>query len=157
MASCSERDGVVARSLPLDLEWRFVVVVPDQELSTAAARGVLPERVAFSDAVHNLNSLGLLVAGMADHRAFVRAAMDDHLHQPYRMGLLGFAPLLLDELCDAGASGSCWSGAGSTMLGLCTPDVAQSVANAARHFLEREGVAGTVMILEADRTGLVTR
>jgi homoserine kinase len=150
------REGVVARPLALDYEWRFVVVVPDEELSTVAARRVLPERVPFADAVRNLSAMGLLLAGLADHDAFVESAMDDHLHQPYRMGLLSFAEPLLTTLRESGAAGSCWSGAGSSMLGLATSDKAEDVATAARTFLHDQGVAGIVHVLEADRTGLVT-
>ncbi len=156
-ASVSERDGVIARSLPLDEAWRYVVVIPDQELATADARRVLPATVPFADAVHNLNSLGLLIAGMADHRNFVASAMDDRLHQPYRMELLAFARPLLGALREAGASGSCWSGAGSTMLGLSTESTAGRVSEAAKAFLVAHDVPGTVLTLEADRTGLVTR
>ena len=150
------RDGVEARPLALDDEWRFVVVVPDEELSTAVARRVLPERVPFADAVRNLSAMGLLLAGLADHDAFVDGAMDDALHQPYRMGLLSFAEPLLGALRDGGAAGSCWSGAGSTMLGLATAERANGVADAARTFLHDQGVAGIVHVLEADRNGLVT-
>jgi homoserine kinase len=150
------REGVVARTLALDYEWRFVVVVPDEELSTVAARRVLPERVPFADAVRNLSAMGLLLAGLADHDAFVESAMDDYLHQPYRMGLLSFAEPLLATLRESGAAGSCWSGAGSSMLGLATSDKAEAVATAARTFLHDQGVAGIVHVLEADRTGLVT-
>jgi homoserine kinase len=150
------REGVVARPLALDYEWRFVVVVPDEELSTVAARRVLPERVPFADAVRNLSAMGLLLAGLADHDAFVESAMDDYLHQPYRMGLLSFAEPLLTTLRESGAAGSCWSGAGSSMLGLATSDKAEDVATAARTFLHDQGVAGIVHVLEADRTGLVT-
>ncbi len=157
VASVSERSGVIARQLSLDDAWRFVVVVPDQELSTADARRVLPERVAFADAVHNLNALGLLIAGMADHRVFVDVSMDDRLHQPYREELLPYASSLLATLRGAGAAGSCWSGAGSSMLGLVTESSAASVAEAAKRFLTNHGVAGTVLTLRADRTGLVTR
>jgi homoserine kinase len=156
VARFNERDGVAARELALDDEWRFVVVVPDEELSTADARRVLPRDVPFADAVRNLSSLGLLIAGLADHSAFVDGAMDDFLHQPYRMGLLSFAQPLLDTLRESGASGSCWSGAGSTMLGLVTSDRADGVAIAARTFLHDRGVPGVVHVLEADRTGLVT-
>jgi homoserine kinase len=152
----SNDDGVVARSLALDDEWRFVVVIPENELSTDDARGVLPDLVPFGDAIHNLSSMGLLLAGLADHDAWVAGAMDDVLHQPYRMGLLSFAQPLLTTLRDSGASGSCWSGAGSTMLGLATSERAEDVARAARSFLHDQGVAGVVQILEADRTGLVT-
>ncbi len=150
------RHGVVARPLALDDEWRFVVVIPDEELSTVGARRVLPERVPFADAVRNLSAMGLLLAGLADHDAFVDGSMDDYLHQPYRMGLLAFAEPLLATLRESGAAGSCWSGAGSTMLGLATSDQAEGVARAATAFLHDQGVAGIVHVLEADRTGLVT-
>lgn len=156
VARADSRDGVVARPLALDYEWRFVVVIPDEELSTVGARRVLPERVPFADAVRNLSAMGLLLAGLADHDAFVDGAMDDYLHQPYRMGLLSFAEPLLATLRESGAAGSCWSGAGSTMLGLATTDKAEGVARAARTFLHDQGVAGIVLVLEADRTGLVT-
>jgi len=156
VARADSRDGVVARPLALDYEWRFVVVIPDEELSTVGARRVLPERVPFADAVRNLSAMGLLLAGLADHDAFADGAMDDYLHQPYRMGLLSFAEPLLATLRESGAAGSCWSGAGSTMLGLATTDKAEGVARAARSFLHDQGVAGIVHVLEADRTGLVT-
>jgi len=156
VARADSRDGVVARPLALDYEWRFVVVIPDEELSTVGARRVLPERVPFADAVRNLSAMGLLLAGLADHDAFVDGAMDDYLHQPYRMGLLSFAEPLLATLRESGAAGSCWSGAGSTMLGLATTDKAEGVVRAARTFLHDQGVAGIVLVLEADRTGLVT-
>jgi homoserine kinase len=157
VASYSERDGAIARSLPLDDAWRFVVVVPEEELSTNDARTVLPDQVDFDDAVRNLNALGLLIAGLADHREFVPSSMDDYLHQPYRMSLLAFAQPLLTRLTDAGALGSCWSGAGSAMLALTTSETATDVATAAREFLTREGVEGSVLELKADLTGLVTR
>ncbi len=155
-ASVHERDGIVARSLALDDEWRFVIVVPEEELATADARRVLPAQVPFADAVRNLNSMGLLLSGLADHHQFVASAMDDYLHQPYRMSLLPFAKPLLDTLLECGASGSCWSGAGSSMLGLVTSDLANDVAQGASSFLHDQGVAGTVLVLEADRAGLVT-
>jgi homoserine kinase len=156
VARVDARDSVVARPLALDYEWRFVVVVPDEELSTVGARSVLPKSVPFADAVRNLSAMGLLLAGLADHDAFVEGAMDDFLHQPYRMGLLSFAEPLLATLRASGAAGACWSGAGSSMLGLATSDRAEGVADAAKAFLHDQGVAGLVHVLEADRTGLVT-
>jgi homoserine kinase len=143
--------------LPLDDAWRFVAVVPEEELSTAEARGVLPGQVSFSDAVANLNALGLLIAGLANHHEFVASSMDDALHQPHRNGLLSFAPDLLEALRDSGAAASCWSGAGPTMLGLVTDDTAEDVARAAKEFLHARSVAGEVYVLDADRVGLVTR
>ncbi|HTT59926.1 MAG TPA: homoserine kinase [Acidimicrobiales bacterium] len=152
-----EGDSVVARSLALDDVWRFVVVVPDQELATSDARRALPERVLFSDAVHNLSALGLLIAGLGDHDKFVASSMQDVLHQPYRAELLPFADKLLGTLRDAGAAGSCWSGAGSSILGLVTSEYAPAVARSAQQFLDSRSIPGEVFTLDADRAGLVTR
>lgn len=157
VASVSERGGVLARQLPLDDAWRFVAVIPDQELATADARRVLPTQVPFVDAVHNLNSMGLLIAGLANRHEFVSTSMDDHLHQPYRTGLLSFAAPLLALLRESGAAASCWSGAGSTMLGLVTDDTAAEVATAAKVFLHDRAIPGEVRVLDVDRTGLVIR
>ncbi|MHB2027960.1 MAG: homoserine kinase [Acidimicrobiales bacterium] len=157
VAGESASNGVVARSLTLDDAWQFVLVVPDLELATADARRVLPTQVSLHDAVRNLNSLGLLIAGLANHRDFVQSSMDDLLHQPYRMELLEFARPLLAILRESGAAGSCWSGAGSTMLGLVVRESADAVADAARAFLLERSISGEVYVLRADRTGLVTR
>jgi len=157
VASVSPDDVVTARQLPLDDSWRFVVVVPDVELDTVDARLVLPTDVPFHDAVRNLNAFGLLIAGLANHHEFVSAAMDDSLHQPYRTALLPFAAPLLTLLRESGAAGSCWSGSGSTMLGLVTSETALAVSSAAKSFLHERSIQGDVHVLDADRTGLVTR
>lgn len=154
VASVDERHGIAARSLVLDPAWRFVVVVPDEELATADARRVLPSEVPFKDAVHNVSAVALLIAGLAHHEDFTPGAMDDYLHQPYRMALLPFAQPLLARLRAAGAAGSCWSGAGSTMLALCDERTSSEVAREARAFLGAHSVPGEVWELDADRRGL---
>ena len=155
VVAAASDDYIVVRQLPLDEIWRFVVVVPEEELATADARRVLPATVPFGDAVHNLSALGLLISGLADHRTFSPLAMNDWLHQPYRMDLLPLARPVLALMREAGAVGSCWSGAGSTMLGLTTPDTAETVARACAQYLVANSIYGEVHILEADRTGLV--
>jgi homoserine kinase len=155
IATSNGHDGAIVRDLALDPRWRFVAVIPDQELATADARRVLPTSVPYHDAVANVGAVGLLIAGLAKQEDFVASAMDDYLHQPYRMDLLPFARPLLALLRAAGAAGSCWSGAGSTMLALVSDETAEVVADAATTFLRTEGVAGVVKILDADRRGLV--
>ena len=157
VARLGEGGDVVARALTLDPAWRFVVVIPGVELTTRAARAVLPREVPFADAVANLNALGLLIAGLGDVDAYVPGAMADRLHQPYRATLLDFADDLLEAMRDAGAHDACWSGAGSTMLGLTTEAHAPVVEAAARDLLARRGVEGEVLTLDADHVGLVTR
>jgi len=154
VASLDAHGEVVTRALELDPAWKFVVVVPDEELATAAARRVLPAQVDFADAVANVGAVAMLIAGLARREQFVADSMEDRLHQPYRNALLPFAAPLLQRLRDAGAAGSCWSGAGSTMLALCDEGTAGVVAGAAREFLVERSLPGVVWELDADRRGL---
>ncbi|HUB70871.1 MAG TPA: homoserine kinase [Acidimicrobiales bacterium] len=145
----------LARSLALDPELSFVVVVPDRRLSTAAARDLLPGQVPHQDAVFNLSRLGLLVAGLADHSQLVASAGDDRLHQEARSALFPEASLLLEGLRDAGALTSCWSGAGPSVLGICTRDTSPSVAKAARELMSELAVLGDVLELPPDLGGVM--
>ncbi len=148
----------VARRLPLDSELSFVVVVPDRELATAEARSVLPESVSFDDAVANLGRLGLLIAGLGDRLALVPGAGSDRLHQDARAALFPEAPRLLARLREAGAVVSCWSGAGPSLLGICTSDeTATWVIEAANDALVEVALPGRVLLLRSDVEGLILR
>lgn len=154
VVACLVDGSAVARRLPLDPELRFVVLVPWRELATAAARAVLPAQVTFQDATFNLGRLGLLVAGLGDHRQLVPAAGDDRLHQTQRSGLFHEAPGLLEGLRDAGALTSCWSGAGPSLLAVCTTASAPDVVAAAEKLMTQAGVSGRVLDLGPDHDGV---
>lgn len=146
----------VVRRLPLDPELRLVVVVPDRQLATREARAALPASVPFADAVFNLGRLGLLVAGLADRLALVPGAGDDRLHQEARSRLFPEAARILAALREAGAVVACWSGAGPSLLGVCTsPQVAAAVRAAGAAALEASGIPGEAAELAADLGGLV--
>ncbi len=104
--------------LPLSGELAFVAIVPDRDLATPEARGVLPESLSRADAVFNLGRMGLLLAGLGEPASLVAAATDDRIHQAARTALFPEAPALLQALVDAGALAACWSGAGPTLLGI---------------------------------------
>jgi homoserine kinase len=158
LVAASVVDGEpVACSLDLDRELRFVVVVPDRELATCAARRVLPQMVPHKDAAFNLSRLGLMVAGLAHHRDLIAAAGDDRLHQGQRAALFPEAPAILEGLRAAGALTSCWSGAGPSLLGICVAERAPRVADAARSLIADLGVVGSVLTLGADFSGVSVR
>jgi homoserine kinase len=158
LVAAAVAEGVpVARHLRLDPDIRFVVVVPDRHLTTSRARGTLPELVTHKEAAFNLSRLGLLVAGLADHTQLVATAGDDRLHQDRRAALFPEAPALLAGLRQAGALTSCWSGAGPSILGICSGEDAEAVAASARLLALSLGVPGQVLVLEADRAGTVVQ
>ena len=145
----------LAAPLPLDDRLRYVLLVPDRQLSTKAARSALPTSVAFSDAVANLGRMGLLLAGLADQTHLTPAAGEDRLHQPARTPLFPESPALLDAIRTGGASVACWSGAGSSLLGICTSSAtAQRVRDIGETAMAEHHVSGRVLVLKADTDGL---
>jgi homoserine kinase len=144
----------VAHHLPLDPELVFVVLVPDRPLSTVEARIALPDQVSHDDASFNLGRMALLLAGLADHRELVPAATEDKLHQPPRNRLFPEAPCLMEGLVKAGALASCWSGAGPSLLGICTRENGGRVRQAGEDLLRHAGVPGFSLLVEADTLGV---
>lgn len=141
--------------LALDPALAFVVVIPDRVLETEKARAVLPATVPFRDAVANLGRLALLVGGLADATQLVAAAGEDRLHQKARAALFPEAPELLARLRAAGAATACWSGAGTGLLAICTSaEIAARVRDAGEAALAGVGLAGRVVVLDADLAGL---
>jgi homoserine kinase len=145
----------VAHRLPLDPALRFVIVVPDRHLRTAAARKVLPKNVSLGDAVFQLGRMGQLIAGMADHRALTPHATEDRLHQRQRSTLFPEARPIMDAMCSAGALATCWSGAGPTLLGICIDRTERQVLAAADATMKALRVTGSATPIEPDLTGLV--
>ena len=141
--------------LPLAEDLAFVALVPERDLATPEARGVLPDTLSRGDAVFNLGRMGLLVAGLADPAYLVGAATEDRIHQPARTALFPEAPGLLAALVEAGALAACWSGAGPTLIGFVTRDRQDHVREGAQAALASSGLPGRVLVLAADRRGLV--
>lgn len=110
-------DGIT-RAVRLDMPPQFslAVVCPDFELSTEKMRAVLPDCYAPKDVVFNLQRATLFVAALATgNREAFPAALEDRLHQPYRMAHVpGMAEIL--KLRAPGLLGCALSGAGPAML-----------------------------------------
>jgi homoserine kinase len=153
-ATSVDSQPVYAR-LPLSDELVFVALVPERDLATPEARGVLPETLTRADAVFNLGRMGLLLAGLGDPSVLVPAATGDRIHQPARTALFPEAPALLRALVSSGARAASWSGAGPTLLGIATADAADAVRAGGEAALDAQGVPGRVMVLQADRRGIV--
>ncbi len=149
-------DGApIAHRLPLDASLAFVVLVPDRRLPTREARAALPEEVPHRDAAFNLGRMGLLIAGLADHRLLAPSSMEDRLHQAQRTPLFPESASLLEGLREAGALATAWSGAGPSLLAVCTLDSADAVQHAGERLLLAADVPGRSLRLAPDLEGLV--
>ena len=68
---------------------RFVVCVPEFELSTSVARKALPSKATYADAVYNLSHGAVLLKALeTGNKPVITRALRDRLHQPYRESLI---------------------------------------------------------------------
>jgi homoserine kinase len=104
-----------------------VVFVPDTELSTRKARGLLPKTVPHADAAANAARAALLVEALTRRPELLLVATEDRLHQDYRGPAMPASLDLVKRLRAEGVPATV-SGAGPTVLALTTSDSADRVA-----------------------------
>jgi homoserine kinase len=115
-------DGQRARPVRLDPPQGVegVIVIPDEEVPTEKARGVMPPQVGLEDAVANVAAASQLVLGIErSDLALIARGLEDRLHQPSRAGLYPRSMELLAEARELGAIGATISGAGPSLLFWC--------------------------------------
>lgn len=110
---------VFTTQVPVPEQLAFAVMVPDFELSTKLAREALPKSYSKSDCIHNLSRAAYLVASFhAGSLDGLREALNDKIHQPYRISLIRDGKDILEMSKDLGAVGEFISGAGPTLIAL---------------------------------------
>lgn len=148
-------DGqVIAATCGQGLPWKLLLALPSAGLATERARALLPTAYSRADAVHNVQRTGLLIAAFALGRGdLLRVAMQDKLHEPYRMEACPLLPLLLPLAGEPRIWGVSLSGAGPGMLLIADPaaDTAKladrircAAADPALEILETSMAAGAI-------------
>ena len=98
---------------------KFVVVIPDFELSTEKARECLPKQIPHTDAVYNLSRAALFSASLLTGKyQNLKTAVDDRLHQPYRIELIPYAKEVFEMSYEWGAYAVYISGAGPSIMSI---------------------------------------
>ncbi len=135
-------------------EWTIVVVTPDLEISTEAARSILPAEVSRKDAVHNIQRAAFLMAQLVQgRREGIREAMSDVLHQPYRSPLIPGLKEVLAIDRQEGLLGIALSGAGSSVIAFADSHE-EAIGAAICGIFRRSGLSSRVRLLKADNRGL---
>lgn len=133
-----------------------IVAIPNFELSTAEARRVLPTDYSRADAIFNVAHLGLLIRGLeTGHPDWLRHALHDRIHQPYRRSLIPGYEAVEAAALQAGAYGLVISGAGPTLLALTDATHATAVESAMAIAWAQMGINVQVKALRIDGQGAV--
>ena len=131
-----------------------VVAIPNFELSTEEARSVLPKTLSRADAIYNIARMGLLIRALeSGDGQWLKKAMADKLHQPYRKGLIEGYEYVQECSLKAGAYGMVISGAGPTLLALTSPEQIQSVETAMKNAWAQLDITAEVRSLVIDTQG----
>jgi homoserine kinase len=132
----------------------LVLVSPDYQVETAAARAVLPREVARADAIAQSARLGALVLGLERAEAeLIRGAMEDLIAEPARRHLYpGFTEARAGGL-EAGAFGVVVSGAGPTLVAITPREAAERVAAALEAAYRAKGIVAQAHCALADDQG----
>ena len=135
----------------------LVAVIPELAVRTEAARRALPATIPHADAVVNgarlARLLGSLQTGRFEHLA---SALQDRLHQPYRLPLAnGLSEVLSALENEAHSLGAYLSGSGPTIIALCTTGSTEVGEAGVREFA-KHGVAAIYRALHVDRAGVTT-
>jgi len=154
-ASGIDRDWEIC-DIPWDHSIIPIVAIPNFELSTAEARRVLPAGYSRADSIFNASHLGLLLRGLETGRAnWLKAALQDRIHQPYRQSLIRGYEAVRSAALTAGAHGIVISGAGPTLLALASPASAEAVKASMHIAWTGQGVEVQVKLLQIDLQGAI--
>jgi homoserine kinase len=132
-----------------------VVAVPDYELSTEAARALLPASIGHHAAAMNSGRAALLVHALTSRPEYLLAGTEDFLHQSYRAEAMRPSADLISALRRSGHA-AVVSGAGPTVLTLAADE---SEAGEVVSFIEAftanntPGIGWRVMKLAVDVEG----
>ena len=148
-----EENGWLARRFEVPSTLQAVVAVPTIHLPTHVARQTLPRNVSREDAVFNLSRTPLVVEALQKgDMQLLGQAMQDRLHQPYRVRLIHGAAEVIGAAHAAGAAAVALSGAGPSLIAFSAGDC--TAIGAAMHAaFEACGVPARLLVLRASLSG----
>ncbi len=131
-----------------------VLVVPEVFLPTKVSRAVLPKQVSMADAVFNIGRTALVVQALQKGDLdLLGEAMEDRLHQPYRLKLIAGAPQAIEAARQAGAAAVGLSGAGPSLIAFPHQGQAAALAEAMVASFARANITARAWLLQTSPVG----
>jgi homoserine kinase len=133
---------------------QVVIVAPDADEYAEAARGMIPERVLLSDALHTLARLPLWVDALREgNLALLAKVADDRLYAPHLRPLVPGSEAAAEAARKAGAQAVVMTRSGALVA---FADKNQPrIAEGMRAALREAGTAARAWTLPIDRQGIV--
>lgn len=155
LTSLEDDGSVVYRKLDWPEEWQITVCIPDYELSTEISRSVLPKEVPLQDAVFNAKRMGMFIQAINTKDAeLMKMALQDKLHQPYRMKLVPGLDKIMDNLKhEENVLGCVLSGAGPAIVVISQKNNLEKIKSIIKDTWEEMNVKVNIMTLPVETRG----
>lgn len=130
----------------------LVCFVPDYELKTAESRDVLPKQMSYKQAVAASSVANLAIAALltGNMQKAGKAIENNQFHEIYRQKLVKEFQPIKQAAAASGAYATYLSGAGPTVMVLCSLDKRANVYEA----IAQLGLSGNLEMLTVDQQGL---
>lgn len=133
---------------------RVSIVMPKINLLTSESRAAVPSVVPRSDAVFNIGRTALLIQSLqSGDYGLLKIALEDKLHQPYRMHLMPSCKEGCTAALAAGAYGAALSGAGPSLVIFAPDDKHEDIVREVRDAFFRANYGSRGWTLGIDANG----
>ena len=147
-----EQAGVLVQRVP-HVPLKTVVCVPEFNYLTSDARAALPSSYSKADAIYNIGRAMLVAEALrAGDDAMLRNAMNDRIHEPYRLGAIPGARNAKAAALEAGATCVALSGAGPGMIAFARGGY-DRIGRAMKDAFTADGLTSRYWILDATDQG----
>ncbi len=155
LTSLEDDGSVVYRKLDWPEEWQITVCIPDYELSTEISRSVIPKEVPLQDAVFNAKRLAMFIQAINTKDSdLMKMALQDKLHQPYRMKLVPGLDKIMDNLKhEENVLGCVLSGAGPAIIVISQKNNLERIKSIINDTWEEMNVKVNIMTLPVETQG----
>lgn len=153
VASILKDDQVYLEEFEISNNFKFLAIIPEFKLPTKEARDALPKTYSKEDAVFNLSRLSMVILSLiSGNEENLRVALDDKIHEPYRLSLIPEIDEIEKIIDDSEAIGHYLSGAGSTIMVVLKADDNTS-EDQIKNKLDKLSNSYKVRLLDIDEKG----
>lgn len=147
-----DETGVLTQRVP-HVPMKTVVCVPDFNYLTTEARAALPSSYSKADAIYNIGRAMLVAEAMRfGDDELLRKAMNDRIHEPYRLKAIPGAQEAKTAAVDAGAICVSLSGAGPGIIAFCREGY-DRIGRSMKEAFAAQGLSSRYWILDASEQG----
>lgn len=153
VASILKDDQVYLEKFEVSNNFKFLAIIPEFKLPTKEARDALPKTYSKEDAVFNLSRLSMLnLSLISGNEENLKVALEDKIHEPYRLSLIPEIDDIEKIIDDSEALGHYLSGAGSTIMVVLKADDNTS-EDEIKNKLDKLSNSYEVRLLDIDEKG----